>query len=73
MFNKNDIIHTMKKYNFDEIIERRGTSCVKHDMMDRIFGTNDTNSVMQQIVKYMKSIVSSIMKGVAALFNKSGS
>lgn len=41
MFNKNDIIHTMKKYNFDEIIERRGTSCVKHDMMDRIFGTND--------------------------------
>ena len=31
----------MKKYNFDEIIERRGTSCVKHDMMDRIFGTND--------------------------------
>ncbi len=41
MFNKNDTIHTMKKYNFDEIIERRGTSCVKHDMMDRIFGTND--------------------------------
>ena len=31
----------MKKYNFDEIIERRGTSCVKHDMMDRIYGTND--------------------------------
>jgi len=31
----------MKKYDFDEIIERRGTSCVKHDMMDRIYGTND--------------------------------
>ncbi|MBR0073751.1 MAG: pyridoxal phosphate-dependent aminotransferase [Bacteroidales bacterium] len=31
----------MKKYNFDEIIERRGTSCVKHDMMDRLYGTND--------------------------------
>lgn len=31
----------MKKYDFDEVIERRGTSCVKHDMMDRIYGTND--------------------------------
>lgn len=29
------------KYNFDEIIERKGTSCVKHDMMIRDFGTND--------------------------------
>ncbi|MBR5028690.1 MAG: aminotransferase class I/II-fold pyridoxal phosphate-dependent enzyme, partial [Bacteroidales bacterium] len=31
----------MKKYNFDEVVERRGTSCVKHDMMYRIYGTND--------------------------------
>ena len=31
----------MKQYNFDEIIDRRGTGCVKHDMMDRIWGTND--------------------------------
>lgn len=35
----------MKKYDFDEIIERRGTSCVKHDMMDRIYGTNDLTAM----------------------------
>ena len=29
------------KYNFDEIINRKGTSCVKHDMMRRDFGTDD--------------------------------
>jgi len=29
------------KYNFDEIIERRGTHCVKHDGMKRDFGTNN--------------------------------
>ena len=29
------------KYNFDEIIERKGTSCVKHDMMRRDFGADD--------------------------------
>ena len=29
------------KYNFDEIIERKGTSCVKHDMMSRDFGTDN--------------------------------
>jgi len=28
----------MKHYNFDEIIERRGTSSVKYDRMDDIFG-----------------------------------
>lgn len=28
-------------YNFDEIIERKGTSCVKHDMMSRDFGGED--------------------------------
>ncbi len=35
----------MKRYNFDEIIQRRGTSCVKHDMMDRIYGTNDLQAM----------------------------
>ncbi|MBR5783664.1 MAG: pyridoxal phosphate-dependent aminotransferase [Bacteroidales bacterium] len=31
----------MSTYNFDEIIERKGTSSVKHDMMNRDFGRND--------------------------------
>lgn len=31
----------MKEYNFDEIINRKGTSCVKHDMMFRDFGSDD--------------------------------
>lgn len=31
----------MKDYNFDETINRKGTSCVKHDMMFRDFGSND--------------------------------
>lgn len=35
----------MKRYNFDEIIPRRGTSCVKHDMMYRIYGTNDLQAM----------------------------
>lgn len=31
----------MKTYNFDEIIERRGTNCVKYDLLDNIFGNAD--------------------------------
>ena len=31
----------MKKYNFDEIIERRGTDCVKYDMLEAYFGNAD--------------------------------
>ncbi len=31
----------MKKYNFDEIIERKGTSCVKHDGMLHDYGRED--------------------------------
>jgi len=31
----------MTEYNFDEIISRRGTSCVKHDMLNEVFGTDD--------------------------------
>lgn len=31
----------MTQYNFDEIITRRGTSCVKHDMLNEVFGTDD--------------------------------
>ena len=31
----------MKKYNFDEIIPREGTNCIKHDARDWMFGTND--------------------------------
>jgi cystathionine beta-lyase len=26
------------KYNFDELIERRGTNCVKYDLLEKIFG-----------------------------------
>ncbi|MBO7492020.1 MAG: PatB family C-S lyase [Bacteroidales bacterium] len=29
------------EYNFDEPVERRGTSCVKHDMLKEVFGTQD--------------------------------
>lgn len=29
------------KYNFDEIIDRKGTSCVKHDGMKPLFGRDD--------------------------------
>ena len=31
----------MKHYNFDEIIERRGTDCVKYDMLEAYFGKSD--------------------------------
>ena len=31
----------MKKYNFDEIITRKGTNCVKHDGMGPSFGKTD--------------------------------
>jgi len=31
----------MKHYNFDEIIERRGTNCVKYDLLDSYFGNAD--------------------------------
>jgi cystathionine beta-lyase len=31
----------MTKYNFDEIIERRGTDCVKYDMLELYFGNSD--------------------------------
>ncbi len=31
----------MKKYNFDEIIPREGTNCVKYDARDWVFSTND--------------------------------
>ena len=31
----------MKYYNFDEIIERRGTDCVKYDMLQTYFGNSE--------------------------------
>jgi cystathionine beta-lyase len=31
----------MKRYNFDEIIDRRGTNCIKYDALERYFGTSD--------------------------------
>lgn len=34
-------LHNMTYYNFDEIVPRRGTSCVKHDMLNEVFGTDD--------------------------------
>ncbi|MDD4142526.1 MAG: pyridoxal phosphate-dependent aminotransferase [Bacteroidales bacterium] len=33
------------KYNFDEIIPRRGTSCVKHDILNKVFGSDDVISM----------------------------
>lgn len=31
----------MKKYNFDEIVPREGTNCIKYDALDRFFGSKD--------------------------------
>ncbi|MBN2637026.1 MAG: PatB family C-S lyase [Prolixibacteraceae bacterium] len=31
----------MKKYNFDEIIPREGTNCIKYDALERFFGNTD--------------------------------
>lgn len=31
----------MKKYNFDNIIDRKNTNCVKYDLTKKIFGTDD--------------------------------
>lgn len=31
----------MEKYDFDEIIERRGTDCVKYDALCQVFGSSD--------------------------------
>lgn len=33
----------MTEYNFDEIIERRGTNCIKHDFNLEYFGTDDVS------------------------------
>lgn len=35
------IYNSMKKYDFDEIIPREGTNCIKYDARDWIFNTND--------------------------------
>ena len=31
----------MRQYNFDDIVPRKGTYCVKHDMTPEVFGTDD--------------------------------
>ena len=31
----------MKTYDFDEIIERRGTNCAKYDALEKVFGKSD--------------------------------
>ena len=31
----------MKEYNFDEIIERHGTNCVKYDLLESYFGNSE--------------------------------
>ena len=31
----------MKQYNFDEIVERKGSNCIKHDATERYFGTDN--------------------------------
>ena len=31
----------MKKYDFDEIVPREGTNCIKYDALERFFGSND--------------------------------
>jgi cystathionine beta-lyase len=32
---------TMSKYNFDKIVNRRGTNCLKYDKLEEIFGNSD--------------------------------
>lgn len=34
-------MNEMKRYDFDEVIDRRGTGCVKYDAMGRFFGRDD--------------------------------
>ena len=36
-----ELIEIMKQYNFDEIIERRGTNCVKYDLLKKDFGNEN--------------------------------
>ncbi len=31
----------MKQYNFDELIPRKGTNCIKHDALNQFFGRDD--------------------------------
>ncbi|NOR73641.1 MAG: putative C-S lyase [Draconibacterium sp.] len=31
----------MKKYNFDEIVPREGTNCIKYDVREKVFGSAD--------------------------------
>jgi cysteine-S-conjugate beta-lyase len=31
----------MKQYNFDEIVDRTGTDCIKYDVLERFFGAKD--------------------------------
>ena len=38
---KNSTSKTMKQYNFDEVIQRRGTNCIKYDTLGRDFGNAD--------------------------------
>ena len=30
-----------KKYDFDEVIDRKGTDCIKHDLLEPFFGSSD--------------------------------
>ena len=34
-------MYNMKQYNFDELIERRGTGCVKYDELKQVFGNEN--------------------------------
>jgi len=31
----------MKTYNFDEIVDRKGTDCIKYDVLPQVFGSDD--------------------------------
>ena len=42
----------MKTYNFDEIIDRRGTDCVKYDMLEAYFGKADALPLWENCVAY---------------------
>jgi Bifunctional PLP-dependent enzyme with beta-cystathionase and maltose regulon repressor activities len=35
----------MKQYNFDEIIDRKGTNCIKVDKLDERYGRSDLTAM----------------------------
>ena len=67
----------MKHYNFDEVIERHGTSCVKFDRLKEMFGDENVSTRYSAIHSAPTSItrVSSIgyTTNITGKYNGNGS